>query len=88
MKSPKPSLDEAIDLSDIAPILPIEKTGKVDVVVQVNVRSDPSMGPGNVIGVLPNGADVVIDDEENGFYHVRSGKIAGYCDKRYINLTW
>lgn len=64
-----------------------DRTGKVDVVVRVNVRSNPSVGPDNVIGVLPNGADVVIDGEENGFYHVRSGKLIGYCDKRYVNLT-
>lgn len=62
--------------------------GRVSVLIKVKVRSSPTMNytDDNVISTLPDGSEVEILGEENGFYNVRFGDTTGYCDKRFIAI--
>ena len=52
----------------------------------LRIRSGPSTSD-SVVASAPNGAQVTILGEENGWYHIRyNGSSTGYVSKEYVTL--
>ena len=49
----------------------------------LNIRQEPGED-GKIVGKLPADAGCEILESENGWYHIRSGKVSGYVKSDYI----
>ncbi len=61
----------------------VAKAGKVINANVLNIRESPSMNAAKVANPLPQGTEVTIIDEANGWYRVET-KITGWVSKSYI----
>lgn len=50
----------------------------------VNIRNKPNTDDGEVLGKLFDNSAAEILDEEDGWYHIRSGSVEGYVKKEYF----
>lgn len=54
----------------------------------LNVRSEPKIADGNVVGKLTLGDEVYISTEKsaNGWYYVKHDSVMGYVSEEYVNI--
>ena len=78
------SLTEYFGLPFIQPMDPVRGTVRVSYGT-LNLRSTPSSS-GTVIANLPNGAEVTVYGEWNGWYVVQYGDQVGYAAAAYIDV--
>ena len=78
------ALTEYFGLPFIQPMDPVRGTVRVSYGT-LNLRSTPSSS-GTVIANLPNGAEVTVYGEWNGWYVVQYGDQVGYAAAAYIDV--
>ena len=62
-----------------------DNLGISNVTNYLNVREEPSETDGKIIGKLPGNAGCdILEETEDGWYRIRSGKITGYVKAEYI----